>query len=47
MGSLFQLEYEIQLKGPEFEKGMIDEMRYRNGNLKITCCRMAAARDVL
>lgn len=47
MGSLFLLEYEIQLKGPEYEKGMIDELRYRNGNLKITCGRMAAAKDVL
>lgn len=47
MGSLFQLEYEIQLKGPEFEKSMIDELRYRNGNLKIMCGRLAATRDVL
>lgn len=47
MGSLFLLEYEIQLKGPECEKSLIDELRVRNGNLKITCGRMAAARDVL
>ncbi len=47
MGSLFLLEYEIRLKDPAFEKRMIDELRYRNGNLKISCCRMAAARDVL
>lgn len=47
MGSLFLLEYEIQLKEPGYEKSMIDELRYRNGNLKVSCGRMAAARDVL
>ncbi|WP_139651021.1 DUF4956 domain-containing protein [Raoultibacter phocaeensis] len=47
MGSLFLLEYEIQLKRPGYEKSMIDELRYRNGNLKISCGRPAVARDVL
>lgn len=47
MGSLFLLEYEIHLKESGCEKQMIDELRSRNGNLKITCGRMAAVRDVL
>lgn len=47
MGSLFLLEYEIQFKQPGYEKRMIDELRCRNGNLKISCGRTAAVRDVL
>lgn len=47
MGSLFQLDYEIQLKSTEDEKTLIDDIRCRNGNLKISCGRMVAARDVL
>lgn len=47
MGSLFQLDYEIQLKSTEDEKSLIDDIRCRNGNLKISCGRMVAARDVL
>lgn len=47
MGSLFQLDYEIKLKEPVDEKRMIDEIRCRNGNLKISCGRMIATREVL
>ncbi len=47
MGSLFQLDYEIKLRNPAEEKQMIDEIRCRNGNLKISCGRMVAAREVL
>lgn len=47
MGSLFLLEYAVRLKEPGLEKRMIDELRCFNGNLKITCGRSAASRDVL
>lgn len=39
MGSLFKLKYEITLKAPEAEKKMIDDIRVRNGNLEVMCCR--------
>ena len=35
------------MKQPGLEKRMIDELRCRNGNLKITCGRAAASKDVL
>ncbi|MEA5019866.1 MAG: DUF4956 domain-containing protein [Gordonibacter sp.] len=47
MGSLFLLEYAVRMKEPGLEKRMIDELRCLNGNLKITCGRTAAAKDVL
>ena len=47
MGSLFLLEYSVRMKQPGLEKRMIDELRCRNGNLKITCGRAAAIKDVL
>lgn len=47
MGSLFQLDYQINLKRGEDEKRLIDEIRCRNGNLKVSCGRIAASRDVL
>lgn len=47
MGSLFLLEYAVRMKEPGLEKRMIDELRCCNGNLKITCGRSAAAKDVL
>lgn len=36
MGSLYQLEYKIQMKADGMEKRMIDELRCLNGNLKIS-----------
>lgn len=47
MGSLFQLEYVIHMKEPGTEKGMIDDLRCLNGNLKIVLGRSAARQDVL
>ena len=47
MGSLYQLEYEIRMRKPGFEKRMIDEMRTMNGNLKITLGRAPMAKEVL
>lgn len=47
MGSLFQLRYQILMREPGLEKQMIDELRCRNGNLKISCGTAAANKDVL
>lgn len=41
MGSLYKLEYHIQLKDPENEKAFIDALRCRNGNLEITCGKIS------
>lgn len=37
MGSLFELTYSINLKSGQEEKKFIDDIRCRNGNLKIVC----------
>ncbi len=39
MGTLFDLQYTIALKGKEIPKEFIDEIRIRNGNLNITCSK--------
>ena len=39
MGTLFDLQYTIALKGKEVTKEFIDEIRIRNGNLNITCSK--------
>ncbi|MGF7144278.1 putative membrane protein YhiD involved in acid resistance [Anaerotaenia torta] len=47
MGSLYKLEYRIKLRKPEEEKQFIDELRCRNGNLEISCGRIAFGSDEL
>ena len=47
MGSLFQLDYKIELRNPMEEKQMIDSLRCRNGNLGITCGMMTTQKEVL
>jgi uncharacterized membrane protein YhiD involved in acid resistance len=47
MGSLYELHYQIELKKSEIEKEFIDDLRFRNGNLNISCGRVAANRDEL
>ncbi len=47
MGSLFLLEYAVRMRQQGLEKRMIDELRCRNGNLKISCGKAAASKDVL
>lgn len=37
MGSLYSLHYLVRLKDPAGEKELLDAMRYRNGNLEISC----------
>lgn len=39
MGTLYDLVYEINLKTAEVPKSFIDELRCRNSNLNIVCCR--------
>ena len=38
MGSLFKLTYDLTLKASAQEKGLIDALRLRNGNLGISLC---------
>ena len=47
MGSLYQLEYKVSMKGEGLEKRMIDELRCLNGNLKISLGSPKANREVL
>jgi len=47
MGSLYKLNYRITIKDPNQEKKFIDELRCRNGNLEISCCRAAYGKEEL
>lgn len=47
MGSLYKLEYRIKLKEPKLEKKLIDEIRCRNGNLEISCGKVALGSEEL
>lgn len=42
MGSLYELQYRIVLNDSNLEKEFLDALRCRNGNLNITCGRVAA-----
>lgn len=39
MGSLYKLQYSVQLRAPEKEKEFLDALRCRNGNLEIVSSR--------
>lgn len=39
MGTLYELRYRITLRQEPVPKSFLDELRCRNGNLNITCCR--------
>ncbi|MDD3218061.1 MAG: DUF4956 domain-containing protein [Lachnospiraceae bacterium] len=41
LGSMYELDYQIELKDPEMEKEMLDAIRCRNGNLTIVCGRVS------
>ena len=45
MGSLYKLSYSIIMRSKASTKGMIDEMRQRNGNLEICCSRPVAIKS--
>lgn len=47
MGGLFELQYRISLKDMALEKRFLDNLRKRNGNLKILCGSQVVARDEL
>lgn len=47
MGSLYRLEYRIELNDDANEKQLIDELRTRNGNLEISCSRLIEGKEVL
>lgn len=47
MGSLYKLDYRVKLKEAGQEKSFMDELRCRNGNLEITCGRVATIHDEL
>ena len=47
LGSLFEIQYTIVMKDNVREKEMLDKIRQRNGNLSITCGRIAASKDEL
>lgn len=47
MGSLFRLEYTIELKDQMQEKQLIDALRCRNGNLEISCGRSLTGKEEL
>jgi hypothetical protein len=38
MGTLFELTYGVTFSGNTIPKAFIDEIRTRNGNLKVTVC---------
>lgn len=40
LGSLYELQYSVVLQNERLEKEFIDQMRQRNGNLRIICTRM-------
>lgn len=46
MGTLYELNYRIRLKGAKVPKEFLDDLRCRNGNLNIACGR-AAYKDAL
>lgn len=47
LGSLFRVEYSVNMKDPSKVKEMIDELRIRNGNLEIMCGKPATNREEL
>lgn len=47
MGSLYKLRYIVILKDQSQEKQFIDDLRCRNGNLEISCCRVAFNQETL
>ncbi len=42
VGTMYELSYNIRLKGENVPKEFIDQLRCRNGNLNIVCSRAAA-----
>lgn len=47
MGSLYELQYQIELIDERSEKEFLDQLRCRNGNLTLICGRAASGREEL
>lgn len=47
LGSLYELRYTITLNDIKREKEMLDKIRQRNGNLNISCGRLATGKEEL
>jgi len=47
MGSLFELQYEMEMLKDKSEKELIDEVRCRNGNLTVLCGYAESEREEL
>lgn len=47
LGSMYELDYRISMKGQGGEKAMIDEIRCRNGNLTVICSRGIVGKEEL
>ena len=47
MGSMYKLCYRIVLKGGISEKALLDDLRFRNGNLEISCGKVTSQDDLL
>lgn len=47
MGTLFELTYDITLKGSQLNKQFLDEIRCRNGNLNVTCSKESEYSDAI
>lgn len=47
MGSLYELQYHIELKDEKKEKEFLDQVRCRNGNLGVVCGHIPTGKDEL
>ena len=47
MGALYELEYRVTLKDEAQQKAFLDELRCRNGNLRISLSRPVSSKDEL
>ncbi len=41
LGTLYELRYDIELTNEVVPKAFLDEVRARNGNLSVSCCKVA------
>jgi len=47
MGTMFDLQYVVNMKDVTKEKEMLDKIRCRNGNLTVSCGLVPVNRDEL
>lgn len=47
MGTLYELTYDINLKGSQLNKQFLDDIRCRNGNLNVTCSKASESSDTI